>query len=337
MKNILKLLCVSISLFLTIIACQKADIQVDNKQLIENSILPTKHTSEASLLRNKLEIERRKGNLRKETPIVDFNKSNFSQKNAKVAAVDKGCGKFKAITSSYPAWSYDETMIVKYRANNLVDYIDVSYSDDSTYNGRISFNYNFNFTELSLSFKWKDGEVSKHVDRIKLNSKGYATEWTHDFTNFFYDDIYVEYITYNSEDYPTEYKGVTVGTSNLVFHEINKYNAAKNLESYVEKVKGETVTFTYDLTKKELINLRYFHIQGFTNFYGKINANLPTKKVVTDNTGKVVTTQEWEREFNAEGYPTKVTEKWDGVTDIIFKDIVYDCRNYNISQPRSYK
>ena len=110
------------------------------------------------------------------------------------------------------------------------------------------------------------------INTLKLNSKGYATEWTHDFTNFYYDDIYVEYITYNSEDYPTEYKGVTVGTSNLVFHEINKYNAAKNLESYVEKVKGETVTFTYDLTKKELINLRYFHIQGFTNFYGKINA-----------------------------------------------------------------
>ena len=64
MKNILKLICVSISLFLTIIACQKADIQVDNKQLIENSILPTKHTRETSLLRNKLEKEKRNGNLR---------------------------------------------------------------------------------------------------------------------------------------------------------------------------------------------------------------------------------------------------------------------------------
>lgn len=337
MKNILKLICVTISLFLTIIACQKVDIQEDNKQLIENLILPTKHTSEASFFRKKLEEEKRKGNLRKETPIMDFNKGNFSQKNAKVAAVDKSCGKFKAITSSYPAWSYDETMIVKYRANNLVDYIDVSYSDDSTYNGRISFNYNGNFTELTLTYQWTDGEVSDRVDKLKLNSKGYATEWAHDLTNFYYDDIYVEYITYNSDDYPTEYKGFTVGTSDLVFDEICTYNSAKNLESYIEKVKGDKVTYTYDLTKKELINLRYYHVQGFTNFYGKINANLPTKKVVTDNTGKVVTTQEWEREFNAEGYPTKVTEKWDGVVDIIFKDIVYDCRNYNISQPRSYK
>lgn len=337
MKNILKLLCVTISIFLTIIACQKSDIQADNTQGIESSILPKKHTSEASLLRNKLEKEKRKGNLRKESPILDFNDSNSYNRNARVSAADKGCGKFKAITSSYPAWSYDETMIVKYRTNNLVDYIDVSYSDDSTFNGRISFNYNVNFTELTLSYQWTDGEVSKQVDKIKLNSKGYATEWTHDFTNFYYDDIYVEYITYNSEDYPAEYKGITVGTSNVVFHEICKYNAAKNLESYVEKVKGETTVFAYDLTKKELINLRYYHIQGFTNFYGKNNANLSTKKVVTDNTGKVTATQEWEREFNAEGYPTKVTEKWDGVVDIIFKDIVYDCRNYNISQPRSYK
>jgi hypothetical protein len=54
MKNILKLICLSFSLFLTIIACQKLDIQVDNKQLIENSILPTKHTSEASFFRIKL-------------------------------------------------------------------------------------------------------------------------------------------------------------------------------------------------------------------------------------------------------------------------------------------
>ena len=335
MKNTLKLLSVSLFIALTIFSCQETYIQTDRN--IENSILPKKNKTEASFFRKKLEEEKSKGNLKTETPILDFNKGNFSQKNAKVAAVDKGCGKFKAITSSYPAWSYDETMIVKYRVNNLVDYIDVSYSDDSTYNGRILFNYNVNFTELTLTYKWIDGEVSKKVDKIKLNSKGYATEWTHDFTNLFYDDVYVEYITYNEEDYPIEYKGITVGTSELVFHQINKYNGAKNLESYVEKANDETVTFTYDLTKKDLINLRYFHIQGFTNFYGKKSTNSPIKKVVTDSSGKVVTTQEWEREFNSDGYPTKVTEKWDGVIDIIFKDIVYDCRNYNISQPRSYK
>ena len=337
MKNILKFLYVSISFFLTIISCQKADIQTDNFQKTENSILPKINRSEASLFRKKIEEERRNGNLRKETPILDFNKGNFSQKNARVMAVDKGCGKFKAITSSYPAWGYDETMIVKYRANNLVDYIDVSYSDDSTYNGRISFNYNVNFTELTLTFKWTDGEVSEQVDKIKLNSKGYATEWTHVFTNFFYDKPYVESITYNSEDYPTEYKGITVGTTELVFHEITKYNSAKNLESYVEKVSGQTSNYTYDLTKTEKIYLRYYHVEGFTNFYGKRNTNIPTKRVITDNAGKVVTTEEWEREFNAEGYPTKVTEKWDGVIDVIYKDIVYDCRNYNISQPRTYK
>ena len=343
MKKYANLFTITILLFFVQIACQKADIESNMAPQNDNSVNLISFQSEGSLFRKKLEEARKQGNLKKESPILDFQNGVELRKNARMAAADKGCGKFKTITTSFPKFNYDEVNVITYKANNLIDYIDYSYSDDPSSNGRMFFTYNTTMTKLTISYKYVDGKIPEWVDKVDLNSKGYATLWEHDLSNFYYDTPYLELINYNSAGYPITFihgklnAPISDPASTLLYSNV-KYSAANNVESTTDLVSGNVTTFTTDLTRPAKIALSSHPIyHDYTQLYGGIEPNYWTKAEVKDKAGKLIRTVTLVREFSPDGYPTKVTRKVDGVDEEIFKNISYDCKNYNISQPRSYK
>jgi hypothetical protein len=343
MKKYANIFTITVLLFFVQFACQKAEIESSMVQKNDTFINQIDFLSKGSLLKNKLVEARKRGNLKKESPILDFQNGVELRKNARIAAADKGCGKFKMITTSFPKFNYDEVNVITYKANNLIDYIDYSYSDFPSSNGRMFFTYNATMTKLTISYKYADGEIPEFVDKIDLNSKGYATLWEHDLSNFYYDTPYLELINYNSAGYAiTIIHGklnapVSDPASTLLYNNI-KYSAANNIESTTDLVSGNVSTFTTDLTRPAKIALSTHPIYwDYTRLYGATDPNYYTKVEVKDKAGKLIRTVNIVREFSADGYPTKVTRKVDGVDDEIFKDMTYDCTNYNVSQPRSYK
>lgn len=338
MKTYIKLFGISVGLILGIVlhSCQK--VEVENAEIEKNSLADFISGKGGSPLRNKLAAARKLGRFTKGTPITDFNDGFRTQKNARVSAADRGCGKFKTITLSYPDL-YDEINVIAYRANNFIDYIDQSYSDDPSFNGRLLFTYNATMTKLTLSFKATDGITYRAVDNVTLNSKGHATLWEHDLLNLSFDDPYLETINYNSAGYPIQkiYALVSKPTS-VLFNQTVKYSAVNNVESITDLVNGSVFTFTADLTRPAKIALSDIDFyKEFTQLYGSNEPNYWTRSEVKDKAGKMVRTVTIAREFNADGYPTKVTRKVDGVDKVIIKNMTYDCNNYNVSQPRSYK
>ncbi len=337
MKKYANIFTITILLFFVQIACQKAEIESNMVQKSDTSVNQIDFLSKGSLLKNKLVEARKRGNLKKESPIVDFQNGVEMRKNARMAAADKGCGKFRMITTSFPKFNYDEVNVITYKANNLIDYIDYSYSDNPSSNGRLSFTYKSLGSVIELSYKYADGFVLENQDQIYLNPKGHAVVWFHDFSNYIYEKPYRENITYNSAGYPTAFEHTIDGNITMILQKV-KYTSTMNIESISDGISGELQTFTYDLTRPNKVTLSYHPIYfDYSHVYGLDSPNNITKKEVKDLSGKLIGTVEVQREFNADGYPTKVTRKINGVAEEIFKDIAYDCRNYNISQPRSYK
>lgn len=339
MKTYIKLFGILVGLILGVVlhSCQK--VEVENAEIEKNPMANFIAGKGGSPLRNKLDAARKMGRTKKGTPITDFNDGFKIQKNARISAADRGCGKFKTITTSFPAFGYDEINVIAYRANNLIDYIDYSYSDDPSANGRMFFTYNATMTKLTISYQWTDGEIADWVDNITLNSKGHATLWEHDLSNYSYDEPYLETLTYNSAGYPIQQTHAPISNpDSLLLNLTVKYSAANNTESTTELVSGNVVTYTTDLTRPSKISLSSHPIyHDYTQLYGGVEPNYWTKVEVKDKAGKLIRTVTVVREFGADGYPTKVTRKVDGVDDVIFKDMTYDCTNYNVSQPRSYK
>jgi hypothetical protein len=339
MKKFANIFTITVLLFFVQFACQKAEIESSMVPENDDSVNQLSFQSEGSLLRNKLVEARKQGNLKKESPILDFQNGVELRKNARMEAADKGCGKFKTITTSFPKLGYDEINVIAYKANNLIDYIDYSYSDEPSSNGRLSFTYKSLGSVIELSYKYADGFVLENKDEIYLNPKGHAVVWFHDFSNYIYEKPYRENITYNSAGYPTAFENSIDEkiTRTMTLQKV-KYTSAMNIESISDGISGEVQTFTYDLTRPNKITLSYHPIYfDYSRLYGLDSPNNLIKKEVKDLSGKLIRTFEIQREYNADGYPTKVTRKIDGVAEEIFKDISYDCKNYNISQPRSYK
>ena len=341
MKIFIKTLILSIGISLIFIqnACQKPEIveEISNKTVekkIETDFLnPSK--SKGSLLRNSIEEAIKKGNFHMEKPFELNAESLVNNANAREsAAADKGCGKFKKITTSYPN-EYDEFATVYYKANNLIDYIDFSYSDDPSYNGRLRFLYLTN-TRISVRFALTSGVADNRNDIIIVNDKGHAINWLHDITNYHYDFPYTQLITYNSAGQPTVFEEIYQSKS--VSKQTVKYTKENNFDTITDSVTGDVITYTYDLTRPSKIGLdgTPFFI-GFTFFYGIDNTNDFTKLEVKDKTNKITFTTDLKREYTADGYPSKVTRTENGKVAVIFKDITYDCKNYNVSQPRTYK
>ncbi len=330
----------AILLFLTLLACQ-----VETPQLPEKSAISTEKEVISSHFGPKSfnpRLKLKKVSLKKN---IDFsaylqNSDNlvpppFARENS-VAATEKGCGKLKQVVTNWVNFGYDETQDFKYRNVNLIDYIDSKYSDDPTSNGRLKFNYSADGLTLTLVYTYTDGEVLSNKDIIKLNAKGYAVEWLHDFSNYSYENPYTEKIEYNVLGFPTRfieiYQGKTVRDLSV------KYSKENNFETLTDAISGEVLTYTYDLTKKQLLMLSYEPVyQDFARLYGEIMPNYITGYTVKDKTGKTTFTVAIDRTFSADGYPKTITRKEDGKTALIFNVTSLDCKNYTFSAPRSWK
>jgi hypothetical protein len=345
MKKHIKLLILSIGISLIFIqnACQKPEIVEEINNMSVEKKLETEFLnfpkSKGSLIRNKVAEAIQEGNYHLEKPFKLNPESLINNANAREsAAADKGCGKFKKVTTSYPGF-FDEFAVVYYTGNNLIDYIDFSYSDDPSANGRMIFNYlelGNGKTRMKIYWKKTSGEFLDNVDVVELNEKGYATNWLKDLTNFEYDEPYTKLITYNSAGQPIVFEKIY--QSKTVSKETVKYTKENNFDTTIDSVTGNVFNYTYDLTKPAKIDVNSSDwITDFTYFFGINNTNHMTKYEVKDKTNKVTFTVDLKREFTAEGYPSKVTRTENGEVEAIFKDITYDCRNYNFSQPRTYK
>jgi hypothetical protein len=330
----------AILLFLTLLACQVETPQLPEKLAIstEKEIISSHFGPKSFSPRLKL----KKVGLKKN---IDFsaylqNSDNlvpppFARENS-VVAIEKGCGKPKQVVTKWVNFDYDETLDFKYRNVNLLDYIDYAYSDDPTSNGRLKFNYSVNGLTLTLVYTYTDGEVLSYKDIIKLNAKGYAVEWLHDFSNYSYENAYTEKIEYNAQGFPTRfieiYEGKTVRDLSV------KYTKENNFETLTDAISGEVLTYTYDLTKKQLLVLSYSPVyQDFTRLYGENFQNYITGYTVKDKTGKITYTVAIDRTFSADGYPKTITRKEDGKTVNIFNVASLDCKNYTFSAPRTWK
>lgn len=330
----------AILFFLTLLACQE-----ETPQLSEKSAIPTEKETISSHFGAKSfspRLKLKKVGLKKN---IDFsaylqNSDNlvpppFARENS-VAAAEKGCGKPKQVVTKWVNSNFDETLDFKYRSVNLVDYIDHAYSDDPTYNGRLKFNYSADGLTLTLVYTFTDGEVSPSKDIIKLNAKGYAVEWLHDLSNYSYENPYTEKIEYNALGFPTRfieiYEGKTIRDLSV------KYTKENNFETLTDTISGEVLTYTNDLTKKQLVVLSYVPIyQDFTRLYGEIMPNYVTGYTVKDKTGKTTFTVAIDRTFSADGYPKTITRKEDGKTALIFNVTSLDCKNYTFSAPRTWR
>jgi hypothetical protein len=341
MKIYIKFFGISVGLVLGVVLYSCQQVEVGSAEIEKNSMVNFVSGKGGSPLRNKLDAARKLGRFTKGTPIADFNDGFKTQKNARISAAERGCGKFKTITTSFLAFGYDEICVIAYRANNWIDYIDYSYSDEPSSNGRMFFTYNATMTKLTISYKYADGEIPTWVDNVTLNSKGHATIWEHDLSNYTYDEDkpYVETISYNAAGYPIQQIHALISKpASILANFTVKYSAINNVESSTDLVSGNVVTFTTDLTRPSKIPLSSHPIyHDYTQLYGGIEPNYYTKAELKDKTGKLLETLTIVREFSADGYPTKVTRKVDGKDDLIFKNMTYDCQNYNVSQPRSYK
>jgi hypothetical protein len=330
----------AIFFFLILLACQEETPQLPEKIAIpsEKEVISSHFGPKSFSPRLKL----KKVGIKKN---IDFsaylqNSDNlvpppFARENS-VAATEKGCGKPKQVVTKWVNFDYDETLDFNYRNVNLVDYIDYAYSDDPTYNGRLKFNYSADGLTLTPVYTFTDGVVSPSKDIIKLNAKGYAVEWLHDFTNGSYENPYTEKIEYNALGFPTRfieiYEGKTIRDLSV------KYTKENNFETLTDAISGEVLTYTYDLTKKQLLVLSYSPIfLDFTRLYGENNPNYITGYTVKGKTGKITFTVAIDRTFSADGYPKTITRKEDGKTALIFDVKSLDCKNYTFSAPRTWK
>lgn len=337
MKNIKY---IAILLFMTLLACQVETPQLSEKIAIpsEKEVILSHFGPKAFSPRLKL----KKVGLKKN---IDFsaylqNSENlipppFARENS-VAAVEKGCSKIKKIINKYPLDGYDETATVTYRKVNLIDYIDYEYSDDPSYNGRTKFTYSADGLTLTLSYTYTDGVVRTDKDIIKLNAKGYAVEWLHDFSNFSYDNPYTEKIEYNAQGFPTRFSEIYQGK--IVSDDIVKYTKEINFETITDMISGEVISYTYDLSKKSLLPIsggRFW--VDFSRLYGENNTNNLNSFVVKDKAGKTTFTANIDRTYSADGYPKTITRKEDGKVVIIYDVQSLDCKNYTFSAPRTWK
>jgi hypothetical protein len=330
----------AILLFLTLLACQVETPQLPEKLAIstENEIIPNRFSSKSFSPRLKLQ----KGNFKKN---IDFsaylqNSDNltpppFARENS-VAAVEKGCSKIKKVINKYPTFGYDETATITYRAVNLIDYIDYEYSDDPSFNGRTKFTYSANGLTVTLTYTTTAGELSPYKDVVTLNSKGYAVSWLHDLSNFTYENPYTEKIEYNALGFPTKFTEIYEGK--ITLDQTVKYTKENNFEIITDAITGDIITYTYDLTKKQLLALTGTPFwEDFARFYGENFPNYLTGLVAKDKTGKITFTLNIERTFSADGYPKTITRKENGETVIIFDVQSLDCKNYTFSAPRTWK
>lgn len=330
----------AILLFLTLLACQEETPQLPEKLIIptETDVISSHFGPKSFSPRLKL----KKVGLKKN---IDFsaylqNSENlipppFARENS-VAAIEKGCGKPKQVVTKWVNFNYDETQDFKYRNVNLLDYIDYAYSDDPTYNGRLKFNYSADGLTLTLVYTFTDGVVSPSKDIIKLNAKGYAVEWLHDFTNSSYENPYTEKIEYNAQGFPTRFIEIYGGKT--VRDLAVKYSKENNFETLTDAISGEVLTYTYDLTKKQLLVLSYSPIfLDFTKLYGENFSNYITGYTVKDKTGKITYTVAIDRTFSADGYPKTITRKEDGKVVNVFDVKSLDCKNYTLSAPRTWR
>ncbi len=333
MKNIFKLTGTGLLVTLIFLGCQKPTME--NAKLPPSNEISSFKTSKGSKLRSRLEVLRKSGRLRKGKPITDFNTVTDLSKNARLSRASNGCGKFKTITTSYPTFGYDESAVVVYEANNRIDYIDYTYSDDPSFNGRMDFIWGLGPT-LTITYTWTDGQVSESTDNLTLTPQGYAWSWEHDLTNYYFDEPYTEHMRYNAQGFTvnvfTTVGGVAFSDEDIV------YTKENNFESITDKISGNVVTYTNDLSKPQKIPLAGGDFwPDYTQLYGKNNSNYWSELVRKDKDGNVLFTVNLERKFTDDGYLSEVIRKEDGVVMVIYKDITYDCKNYNVSQPRSYK
>ena len=328
----------TIFFFLVIVACQEETPQLPEKSAISiEKETPTVHFLTKNFSQ-RLRIAKSTGKKKIDFSAFLQNSENlipppFARENS-VAAAEKGCGKLKQIVSKFIEFNFDETLNFKYRAVNLIDYIDQQYSDDPSLNGRLKFNYSADGLTLTLVYTYTDGEVSPHKDIIKLNAKGFAVEWLHDFSS--YEKPYIERIEYNAQGFPTRfieiYEGRTVSDMSV------KYSKENNFETITNAISGDVITYTFDLTKKQLLGLSSAPVYyDFSKLYGEINSNYMTGVVVKDKAGKTTFTVAIDRTFSADGYPKTITRKEDGKTAVIFNVLSLDCKNYTYSAPRAWK
>ncbi len=341
MKTNIKILAISISISLIFSqnSCTKEEIieQTNANFVAENKTMGFSNISKnpGSPARNKLDLGLKTGHFQQEEPIVLVANAYNTDLKARVAWADKGCRKFEKITTSYTDL-YDELAVVYYKTNNLIDYIDISYSDDPTYNGRYVFEYLDNLKTIKIKYKYNSGLAFDYTDVITLDNNGYAKSYLHDLTNYYYDEPYEDFITYNSAGYPTNFN--TWYKSKFIEMNVVKYTPENNPDTITETISGEVSTFTNDLTKPTKVTLSATPFwNDYWGLYGRDNTNYWTKKVVKDKSNKIIFTADLKREYLSNGYLSKVTRIEDGKEILIFKDITYDCKNYNVSQPRSYK
>lgn len=293
-------------------------------------------TSNKSLgLRFKVEQARRLGWLKKTAEVPEDKPQNPSDiRVAASTAADRGCGKLSSAVTTFVADGYDETADIKIGRNNWVDYVDYKYSDDPTAGGRMKFDYSSDSRKVTISFITKAGETISSKDIITLNEKGYATEWLHDLTNFSYDKPYIEKMEYNAAGRPTRFVTVYEGQTLQDFR--MTYTKEGNFDRSTDAISGNVATYTSDLTRPQVISLINWPVwYDFSKFYGENLANNITKIVVQDKAGKILSTSELKYEFLGNtNSPSKITRLEEGKPSVMFDKLVYDCKNYNVSQPR---
>ena len=223
----------TIFFFLILLACQEETPQLPKKVAIstEKEMISSHFSMKTFSPRKK--IEKSKVNKNLDFSAYLQNSENlipppFARENS-VAAAEKGCAKIKKVINRYPDFGYDETATITYRAVNLIDYIDYEYSDDPSYNGRMTFAYSTNGQTLTISFTPKTGAVRADKDIVKLNAKGYAVEWLHDLTNFRYENPYTEKIEYNAQGFPTRFTEIYEGK--IITDDVVKYTKEINFET----------------------------------------------------------------------------------------------------------
>lgn len=330
----------TIFFFLILLACQEETPQLPKKVAIstEKEMISSHFSMKTFSPRKK--IEKSKVNKNLDFSAYLQNSENlipppFARENS-VAAAEKGCAKIKKVINRYPDFGYDETATITYRAVNLIDYIDYEYSDDPSYNGRMTFAYSTNGQTLTISFTPKTGTVRADKDIVKLNAKGYAVEWLHDLTNFRYENPYTEKIEYNAQGFPTRFTEIYEGK--IITDDVVKYTKEINFETVTDAISGDVVSYTYDLTKKSLLALSGSPFWAdIARFYGENNTNYMTGVVVKDKAGKITFTVNIERTYSADGTPKTITRKEDGKVVVIYDVQSLDCKNYTYSAPRTWK
>lgn len=247
----------------------------------------------------------------------------------------RGCEKIKSMTADFPGF-WTEKQRIGYAPINKLSYVSVEYSDDPSFNGSYIFTYSPDGKILTVSFRRTSGEVLPEKDFIRLNAKGYAEEWYHDLTNYYYDKPYTDKMEYDAAGYPTRFTSTIDGE--VVSDIVVTYTKERNFQSGKENVSGDIFSYTYDLTRPKKVQLLGSPVwQELMKLYGENNSNYLTKFERKSESGELLFTEENKYEFDANGNPTKRTVLLNGNVDAIYTDITFDCKNYTYGAPRSWK